>query len=591
MHKFQVWAPRASDVAVQLGDQREPMQPSGRGWWSLESTRARPGTDYGFVLDGEGPFPDPRSHWQPSGINGLSRLVDHSVFRWTDQNWQAKPLSSAIIYELHVGTFTPEGTFRAIVEKLDYLLELGVTHIELMPVGQFSGPWGWGYDGVDLFAPHHEYGTPDDLKFLVDTCHRRGIAVLLDVVYNHFGPTGNYLGKYGPYLINAYKTPWGQAVNLDHRGSHEVRRFLADNALMWLRDYHFDGLRLDAVHAFVDNSAIHFLEFLSSEVKALAARVGRHLVLIAESDLNAPCIVRSREANGFGIDAQWSDDFHHALHSVLTGERKGYYEDFGSLAQLAKSLKCVFVYDGQYSPHRDAIHGRPAIGLSAWHFLGYSQNHDQVGNRAQGERLSHLVSLGRAKMAAAIVLTAPFVPMLFQGEEFAASAPFLYFSQHEDAELGQKVSEGRKNEFRAFGWEPDDVPDPQNRSSFERSKLDWEEVYKGDHADMFAWYKQLVALRRTYPELTDGRLDEVEIAFDERAQWLTTKRGDIELVCNLAPDRQAIPISRMPRGVIASNDKCNLRPGLIEIPGESVAILRPEAFASMQEHLSQYASA
>jgi maltooligosyltrehalose trehalohydrolase len=301
--------------------------------------------------------------------------------------------------------------------------------------------------------------------------------------------------------------------------------------------------------------------------------------------------VRSREANGYGFDAQWSDNFHHALHSVLTGERNGYYEDFGSLAQLAKSLNCVFVYDGQYSVHRDAIHGRPAIGLSAWHFLGYSQNHDQVGNRAQGERLSHLVNFSRAKIAAAVVLTAPFVPMLFQGEEFAASSPFQYFSQHEDDELGQKVSEGRKNEFKAFGWDPDEVPDPQERASFERSKLDWNEVYEGEHAEMFTWYKQLIALRRTRPELTDGRLDKAKIAFDERAQWFTMTRGDIELVCNLAPDCQAIPISRMPRGVIASNENYNLRPGLIEIPGDSVAILSREAFASVREHLSQYASA
>lgn len=591
MHKFEVWAPLARDVAVQVGDRKETMQPSGGGWWSVESKEARPGADYGFVINGEGPFPDPRSAWQPSGIHGLSRIVDHSAFRWTDQNWQAKPLSSAIIYELHVGTFTPQGTFRSIVDRLDYLLELGVTHIELLPISEFSGPWGWGYDGVDLFAPHHHYGTPDDLKFLIDTCHQRGMAVLLDVVYNHFGPAGNYLGKFGPYLTDAYRTPWGQAVNLDHKGSPEVRRFFADNALMWLGDYHFDGLRLDAVHAFVDNSAIHFLEFLASGVEALSARIGRHLVLIAESDLNAPCIVRRREASGYGIDAQWSDDFHHALHTVLTGERNGYYEDFGSLEQLAKALKCVFVYDGIYSPHRDAIHGRPATGLSAWHFLGYSQNHDQVGNRAQGERLCHLLNLGRAKIAAALVLTAPFVPMLFQGEEFGASTPFLYFSQHEDPELGQKVSEGRKNEFKAFGWNPDEVPDPQDKTSFERSKLRWNEIREGEHAELLGWYTQLIALRRSSSELTDGRLTEVEVNYDERAQWLVFKRGDIEVVCNFAPDRQAIPVSRMPRGILASNERWDLRPGSIEVAGDSVAILSAEAMASMQEHLRQYASA
>lgn len=591
MHEFQVWAPLAGDVALQIGEKKLPLDVSGGGWWHIESKEAGPGIDYGYLVDGEGPFPDPRSAWQPNGTHGLSRVVDHSHFHWTDQNWQPKPLSSAIIYELHVGTFTPEGTFRSLIERLDYLLDLGVTHIELMPLAEFSGAWGWGYDGVDLFAPHHTYGIPDDLKFLIDTCHQRGIAVLLDVVYNHFGPADNYLGKFGPYLIDAYKTPWGQAVNLDHKGSHEVRRFLADNASMWLRDYHFDGLRLDAVHAFVDKSAVHFLEFLASEVEALSSRVGRHLVLIAESDLNAPCIVRSREASGYGIDAQWSDDFHHALHTVLTGERKGYYEDFGSLEQLAKALTSVFVYDGIYSLHRDTIHGRPVIGLSGRHFLAYSQNHDQVGNRAQGERLCHLVSLGRQKIAAALVLASPFIPMLFQGEEFGASSPFQYFSRHEDPDLGQKVSEGRKNEFKAFGWNPDDVPDPQDRAVFERSKLCWQETHRGEHAELLDWYKQLIALRRSNPELTDGRLTEVTVTFDEPAQWLVLKRGNVEVVCNLAGDRQAIPISRMPRGVLTSNQRWDLRPGFIEIAGDSVAILSPKAFTSMQEQLRQYASA
>ncbi len=591
MHEFQLWAPLANEVAVQIGERKQSMMPTGGGWWSIESREAGPGTDYGFLINGEGPFPDPRSAWQPSGIHGLSRLVDHSAFPWTDQNWQPKPLSSAIIYELHVGTFTPEGTFRAIVDRLDYLLDLGITHIELMPVNEFSGPWGWGYDGVDLFAPHHAYGTPDDLKLLIDICHRRGLAVVLDVVYNHFGPAGNYLGKFGPYLTDAYRTPWGQAVNLDHKGSNEVRRFFADNALMWLRDYHFDGLRLDAVHAFVDNSAIHFLEFLTSEVEALSARVGRHLVLIAESDLNAPCIVRSRQAAGYGIHAQWSDDFHHALHTVLTGERNGYYEDFGSLSQLAKALKSVFVYDGIYSPHRGNIHGRPVIGLSAWHFLAYSQNHDQIGNRAQGERLCHLVNVGRQKIAAALVLTSPFVPMLFQGEEFGASSPFQYFSQHEDEELGQKVSDGRQHEFKAFGWDAKDVPDPQDRVTFERSKLRWNEITEGAHAELLAWYKQLIALRRSSSELTDGRLTEVEVSFDEHAQWLVLRRGSVEVVCNLASETQPIPINCMPRGVLSSSERWDLRPGLIELPPDSVAILAPHAFASMQQHLGQYATA
>lgn len=542
-------------------------------WWVRQIQHAGPGTDYRFIIDDAKPVPDPCSGWQPDGIHGVSRIVDHSAFRWTDRSWQPKPLSSAIVYELHVGTFTPAGTFRSAIECLDHLVELGVTHIELMPVNEFSGAWGWGYDGVDLFAPHHRYGTPDDLKELVNACHAKSLAVLLDVVYNHFGPIGNYLHRFGPYFTGAYHTPWGAAVNLDHAGSHEVRRFFAENALMWLRDYHFDGLRLDAVHAFYDRSAIHFLEYLSSEISALESEIGRHLVLIAESDLNDPRLVTSRDAGGFGLQAQWSDDFHHALHTVLTGESNGYYEDFGSLAQLAKALKHAFVYDGIYSRYRDRLHGRAVAGLSGHCFLGYAQNHDQIGNRARGERLSQLVSVGRQKIAAALVFTSPFVPMLFQGEEFGASTPFQYFTQHEDPELAKSVSKGRCSEYAAFGWRPEDVPDPQDPATFERSKLRWDEIRNEPHASLLEWNKKLIALRASTPALTDGRMDRVEVNFDERARWFVVKRGNIEVVCNLAADCQAVPISRKPRTVMCSEERWKLRPGLIELPADSVAIL------------------
>jgi len=588
MHKFEVWAPLARSVAVQVGDSSYPMEKTGSAWWKAEIANARPGQDYGFLVDGGHAIPDPRSAWQPKGVNGLSRILDHTSFSWTDRNWQAKPLSSAVIYELHVGTFTAEGTFKSAIERLDYLHELGITHVELMPVNEFSGPWGWGYDGVDLYAPHHAYGTPDDLKKLVNACHAKGLAVLLDVVYNHFGPAGNYLGKFGPYLTEAYKTPWGAAVNLDHEGSHEVRRFFIDNALMWLRDYHFDGLRLDAVHAFMDRSALHFLEQLSCEVDALAAQRGRHLVLIAESDLNDPRIVRSREAHGYGINAHWNDEFHHALHGVLTGETNGYYEDFGLLEQLAKSLRHAYVYDGNYSSHRDRVHGRPIGGLPGDRFVVFSQNHDQIGNRAQGERLSQLISVGRQKIAAALVLTSPFVPMLFQGEEFGSSSPFLYFSQH-DPELGKKVSEGRKNEFGAFGWDPDEVPDPQDKSSFERSKLRWDEVTQEPHASLLNWYKKLIALRREHGGLTDGQLNLMDVKFDERAKWLVVNRSGVEVAFNLAADRQAVPISGTGRHVLSAEEGWQLRPGLIELPAESVAILSEEPF-SVQKELRQHAS-
>ena len=572
MHTFKVWAPRARTMAVVVGDQSYTMQPADRGWWSAMVEDAKAGSEYSFVLDGGSPLPDPRSCSQPHGPNCASQLVDHSAFEWTDRHWQAKPLSGAIIYELHIGTFTPGGTFESAKEKLDYLIELGITHVEIMPVNEFSGKWGWGYDGVDLFAPHHRYGTPADLKSLVDACHAKGLAVLLDVVYNHLGPAGNYLDRFGPYFIDTYQTPWGSAVNLDGAGSPEVRRFFADNARMWLREYHFDGLRLDAVHAFYDRSAIPFLEYLAEEVQALSAEVGRHLVLIAESDLNDPQIVTSREAGGFGIDAQWSDDFHHALHTVLTGERSGYYEDFGSYADLKQALQNAFIYVGQYAPHRDRLHGRPPIGLSGRHFLGYAQNHDQVGNRAQGERLSQLLSIGRQKIAMAIVLSSPFVPMLFQGEEFGASTPFLYFTQHEDGELGRLVSKGRRSEFAAFGWDPEQVPDPQEKSSFDRSKLKWSEITQEPHSSLLAWTRDLIELRSQSRDLTDGRLDLVEVNFDERAQWFVIRRGIVEVVINLSSDRQAVPISRTPSELLCSESGWTLRPGLIELAPDAVAV-------------------
>jgi maltooligosyltrehalose trehalohydrolase len=567
-------------MAVQIADKKHEMQAGERGWWQVSVAEANAGTDYFFVIDGGDPKPDPRSAWQPEGVNGPSRVVNHAAFKWTDKNWQARPLASAIIYELHIGTFTPAGTFTAAVEKLPYLLELGVTHVEIMPVNEFSGPWGWGYDGVDLYAPHHQYGTPDDFKTLINACHEQGLAVLLDVVYNHFGPVGNYLSSFGPYYTENHKTPWGAAVNLDSNGSHEVRRFFIDNALMWLRDYHFDGLRLDAVHAFVDNSAFHFLEELSRDVEALSSQVGKHFVLIAESDLNDPRIVTSREAGGYGIDAQWCDEFHHALHSVLTGEQKGYYEDFGSFEQLAKAMSNGFVYDGGYSKHRDRYFGRSPATLSGHHFVVFTQNHDQVGNRAQGERLSQLVNLGRQKIAAALMLTSPFIPMLFMGEEYSASTPFQYFSQHEEEELGRLVSEGRKNEFKAFGWKPEEVPDPQEEATFRRSKLNWSEVRKGDHAVLLQWYKDLIALRKSTSSLTDGRRDRVNVRCDPEAHWLTVQRGEVEVVCNLANDRQAIPTCTPAESVFCSEQGWQARPGLLELPGDSVAVIYPTSESS-----------
>jgi maltooligosyltrehalose trehalohydrolase len=575
MISFRLWAPNANQVELKIGSDFFGMTRGDGNWWRTEIPLAKTGIDYAFVLDGGEPVPDPRSPWQPNGIHGPSRTVDHGAFSWTDKRWQAKPLSSAIVYELHVGTFTPQGTFIAAIDKLDYLVDLGVTHIELMPVAEFSGTHGWGYDGVDLYAPHHAYGEPDDLKRLVDATHARGLAVILDVVYNHLGPAGNYLARFGPYFTQRYATPWGEAINFDGPQSDEVRRFFCDNALMWLRDYHFDGLRIDAVHAILDTSAIHFLEQLAGEVADLQAQTDRQLALIAESDLNDPRIIRPREIGGYGMLAQWSDDFHHALHCVLTGERAGYYRDFGSLADLAKALQRVFVYDGRYSAFRRRRHGRPPSGLSGHSFLGYLQTHDQIGNRAKGERSSHLMSAGRLKIAAALVLTAPFIPLLFQGEEWGATSPFLYFTDHDDPELARNVTEGRRREFAAFGWNPEEIPDPQAVETFERSKLKWSEHEAEPHTGLLAWHRRLIELRRKIPSLSDGRLDKVGVRFDENGKWLVVKRGPVVVACNLNQVTQRVPVDIDPasRLLLTSADKVQLSQNTVELTADSVAIL------------------
>ncbi len=568
MTVLSVWAPRAGRVEVEVGGSRQAMSPGERGWWWAEVPD--PQVDYAFALDGGPSLPDPRSAWQPFGVHAPSRTLDHSSYCWEDGSWKAGPLSSAVVYELHVGTFTEEGTFEAATKRLDHLVDLGITHLELMPVNEFSGIRGWGYDGVDLFAPHHAYGGPEGLKRLVDACHRAGLAVIMDVVYNHLGPEGNYLGRFGPYFTNRYHTPWGAAINLDGPGSDEVRRFLCDNALMWLRDYHLDGLRIDAVHAIFDMSAVHFLEQLADEVRKLEARLGRHLVVIAESDLNDPRLVRPPEAGGYGLDAQWSDDFHHALWTVLTGEQDGYYADFGSLGQLAKSLRNAYVYEGQRSVFRERRHGRPPGGVPGERFLGYLQNHDQVGNRACGERSSEVMSRGRLEVGAALVLTAPFVPMLFQGEEWGASTPFLYFSGHEDPELGEAVRRGRREEFAGFGWDPQAVPDPQDPDTYRRAKLDWGELGRPPHADLLEWHRKLIRLRRRSPSLVDGRRDLVQVRHDERARWLVMQRSRMTVAVNLASAGQVVPAGG--RIVLASSQAELDREG-VKLPPESVAIL------------------
>jgi len=422
---------------------------------------------------------------------------------------------------------------------------------------------------------HEPYGGPDALKRFVDAAHGRGLAVLLDVVYNHFGPVGNYTGKYGPYVTDAHHTPWGGAVNLEAAWSHQVRRFFLDNARMWMRDFHIDGLRLDAVHAYVDRSAIHFLERLAAETEALQASTGRRLVMIAESDLNDPRVVTARDAGGFGMDAQWSDDFHHALFAILCQDtQNGYYADFGAMAQLKKALEETFVYDGIYSQHRKRIHGRPARHLPQHRFLGFIQNHDQVGNRATGDRLHRCAGFERARVAAALVLTSPFVPMIFQGEEWAASSPFQYFADHENAEMARMVSEGRKREFAAFGWDPSQVPDPEKRETFERSKLNWDEAGEGEHAAMRAWYRDLIRLRRGTPALNDCEPGRTLVTIDEEERWLEMERGPVRVLCNLGPAPREFPAPEGARIVLSSRAGAVVSDASVSVDPDAVVILR-----------------
>ena len=585
MHRFEVWAPFAKSIAVQVNGKNYPMQSVGdRGWWAVDVNDAGPGANYGYLIDDDPtPYPDPRSQWQPNGVHGLSRLYDQSAFIWSGAKFQPLPLASAIIYELHIGTFTQAGTLDAAIDKLDHLVELGITHVELMPVASFAGEYGWGYDGVALYSVYEPYGGPDALKRFVDAAHQKGLAVLLDVVYNHFGPVGNYTGKFGPYILDAHKTPWGGAVNLEGAGAYDVRRFFCDNALMGLRDYHIDGLRLDAVHAFVDRSAIHFLEQLSAEVETLSAALGKQLVLIAESDLNDPRVVTPREAGGLGagglgMDAQWSDDFHHALFAALVRSPEGgYYSDFGSLAQLAKSIEHTFVYDGVYSNYRRRTHGRPVGALSQHRFLGFIQNHDQIGNRAQGERLTESVGFERAKIAAAFVLLGPFIPMLFQGEEWAASAPFQYFANHDDPEMARAVSQGRKHEFEAFGWNPESIPDPESRETFERSRLNWEERSAAQHAEMLRWHRELIRLRRATPCLNNGEPGNVRVTFDEDERWLRMERGSIRVLCNLGSSSRSFPLTDDSKLLLASRNEIAVSRSSIELPPDTVAVVREGA--------------
>ncbi len=539
MHRFEVWAPGRRSVDVVLDGRRVAMTERAGGWWERSDAESGPGTRYGFSLDGGAVRPDPRSASQPEGVLALSQVVDHAARRWTDAGWAGRPLAGLVFYELHVGTFSSEGTFAGAIDRLDELVQLGVDAIEVMPVAEFAGARGWGYDGVDLFAPHHAYGGPEGFKRLVEAAHARGLAVVLDVVYNHLGPAGNFLSEFGPYFTDRHHTDWGAALNFDGADAREVRRFVVDNATMWIRDYHVDGLRLDAVHAIVDDSPVHILDELAGAVEAAGGGLGRTVFVVAESGPNVPRLVLSRADGGFGFDAVWADDWHHSLHAFLTGERAGYYAGFGSLDQLAKALRQAW------------IRGPEPAGLAPHQLVVAAQNHDQVGNRATGDRLGTLVGDGKAKIAAALLLTSPFTPLVFQGEEWGASTPFQYFTDH-DRELGRAVSEGRRREFARFGWKADEVPDPQDPATFERSKLRWDERERPPHREMLDWYRRLLALRRNLPPPGERVGEGVEVQVDCDARRLAFVRPGLAVYVNLGREDWRLPGDRGGEPVMSS---------------------------------------
>ncbi|HEU4643648.1 MAG TPA: malto-oligosyltrehalose trehalohydrolase [Gemmatimonadaceae bacterium] len=549
--RFQLWAPFAHrlDVHVLGGPAAGVHQLSRREDGLFEGTIAGvgAGTDYAYSLDGGPLRPDPVSRWQPEGVHGPSRVVDPSAFAWSDGAWRGIEMADHVIYELHVGTFTAEGTFDAAIAHLDALARLGITAIELMPVAQFPGARNWGYDGVLLYAPQNTYGGPEGLRRLVDAAHARGLAVVLDVVYNHLGPEGNWLGEFGPYFTEHYHTPWGAAVNYDGAGSDEVRRFVVENAVYWIDEFHVDALRLDAVHGIYDFGAHHILAELAERVHARGAALGRRVQVIAESDLNDPRLLRPASRGGYGLDAQWSDDFHHAAHVALTGERTGYYAGFHGLADLARAIERRFVYEGQHAPHRRRRHGASAMDVPTDRFVIALQNHDQVGNRAMGDRLSTLLSPERLRLAAALLLLSPYVPLLFMGDEYGETHPFLYFTSHGDPELARAVREGRRSEFASFAW-AGEIPDPQAEETFLRSRLDRSVLERGDpaHRALLAVYHDVLAIRREEPALRPGAVEPRAWA-DDAEGWLAVELAPaagapLLALHNLSGEDRGIPV-------------------------------------------------
>ena len=574
--RFDVWAPRARSVSLQVGDDRIAMSRSADDWWTPTEPVPDGEVDYGYLLDdADQAVPDPRSRRQPDGVHGLSRTFDAGAHAWADTGWAGRQLAGSVIYELHIGTFTPEGTFDAALGKLDHLCGIGVDFVELMPVNAFNGTHNWGYDGVLWSAVHEGYGGPAAYQRFVDGCHAAGMGVIQDVVHNHLGPSGNYLPMFGPYLKAGANT-WGDLINLDGEGSHEVRRFILDSVRMWLTDMHVDGLRLDAVHALSDESPIHLLQEMASEVAALSAHQRRPLTLIAESDLNDTLLVTPREGGGYGLDAQWSDDFHHAVHVALTGETEGYYADFEPLSALGKVLTRGFFHDNTFSSFRNRPHGVPidVERMPAWRLVVANQNHDQIGNRARGDRITEALDDDQLACAALLTLASPFTPMLFHGEEWAASTPFAFFTSHPEPELGKATAEGRLEEFERMGWDPAVVPDPQDPATYERSKLDWDEAGTGRHAVLLDVYRRLAALRRELPELTDPDMRRVDVDVDEQARTLVMRRGAVTVVVNVGEQEASVALGGEHEVLFTTPAGASLTAAGLDLPAHAGALLR-----------------
>jgi len=593
---FRVWAPLAQQVDVHIlgpAEQLVSLTQEASGYYQGCLEGVGPGSLYYYRLDGSKERPDPASRYQPQGVHGPSQVVA-SEFPWEDQHWPGVLLQDYVIYELHVGTFTPEGTFEAVIPYLDELKELGITAIELMPVAQFPGGHNWGYDGVGLFAAQDSYGGPEGLKRLINACHQKGLAVVLDVVYNHLGPEGNYLGEYAPYFTERYRTPWGAALNFDGPHSDEVRRFFIENALYWTTECHIDALRLDAVHAILDHSPRTFLEELAASVQEAAERLNRRIYLIAESADNNARLIRSPQLGGYGLDSQWSDDFHHCLHTLLTGEAEGYYQDYGQVHHLVKAFQEGFVYSGEYSPYRQRRHGTPSRDIPARRFVVCAQNHDQVGNRMLGERLSQLVSFEALKLSAGVLLLSPFVPLLFMGEEYGETAPFPYFISHTDPELVEAVRQGRKEEFAAF-QQAGEPPDPQAEGVFQSARLNHQLRHQEQHQALQELYRELIRLRREVPALAHLSKDALEVTGYESPQVMYLRRwrppGQVAAVFHFGVESALVTVPLPPgqwRRLIDSAEEKWRGPGSsapseLTSKGEATFDLPPQSFVLFEQ--------